>query len=364
VKTHNHTTSFEYPKSTDNNLVHEIEEFNKIDESLSKLEFKHSQKAASFYNSYVGCHIIVALYHLNVIDQLDEHGAVEIEAIKKSTASDVDHVLKVAELLNIIETSDGQIFYTELGKDVSKNVGFFLWIVGGYSALLEKTNELIGANRPSLKGLIDGEYVALGSFECGKKLMRNTLLDVMQNLNYHKIADLGCGNAGRLIKFVNLKDDSTGVGIDISREAIQSAKSNIHEEGLENKIQLFCENIFNSLKDKSVVFPEVDVVTNFMVFHDILNMEAINDDIFSYFFHTFPNAEYYVIADTVKGGDYEKEDLPMFSVGFELIHKLMGVELFPLQYYIDYFNKSGLTIERMEFFGAPNTYIFLLKRVR
>lgn len=319
--------------------------------------------ASSIYNSYIGSYVIFALYETGILSLFDQEEIVDINSVDTDSKTNKAFLFNIASDLGFLTIEKQKAQLTDLGKDILENVGFFLWAIGGYSKLLQAAPDILSSKPHQLKNLVYGDYVALGSYECGQRLMNNILKETMSDLSYNVIADLGCGNAGRLINFVNAKTGAKGIGLDINADAIALAKTKVENAGLTESISLHCENIFNSLTNESKVFEEVDVVTNFMVFHDILNMEEIHDDIFYYFEKTFPNAEYYLIADTVKGDEYESSSLPIFSLGFEFIHKLMNVRLFPLEYYLDFFEKSGLSLEAIKPFGVPNTYIFLLKKI-
>jgi hypothetical protein len=52
--------------------------------------------------------------------------------------------------------------------------------------------------------------------------------------------------------------------------------------------------------------------------------------------------------------------LPMFSVGFELVHAFMETSVLSRTTYEDAFAGAGLKIERREPLGAPSTWLWLL----
>ena len=53
----------------------------------------------------------------------------------------------------------------------------------------------------------------------------------------------------------------------------------------------------------------------------------------------------------------------MFSVGFELVHAFMDTPIMSRETYENAFAEAGLTVERREPFGAPSTWLWLLRSV-
>lgn len=316
------------------------------------------QTAASLYNNYISVYVLMALNHLGILQSLDITQPIRKEIYKNDK---IDYLLNLANTLGIVIIDSGEIRLTAYGDTLKTNIGFFTWAAGGYAELLKELAGIAKGVVTDTYALVDGKYVAEGSHECNKSLMAPIFNSHITSVEYKIIADLGCGNAGRLINFMNVKGGTKGIGIDISKGAIELARSNVEKASMNERIQLYCANVFDEINDASKAFPGVDTVTCFMMFHDLLNIDTGKMNLFDYLNRAFPDATTYIIADTVKSPEITGE-LPIFTMGFELIHKFQDIQLFSLEYYINYFKNAGFKVEQPIPFGVPNTYIFILKR--
>lgn len=312
--------------------------------------------ATTLYNNYIGAHIAYALNQLGILSKL----STEPQDVQENWKSDkTSYLLGVAESLNMLQFSDDKISLTQYGNSIRSNIGFLTWAIGGYSDLLKQLPGIADGSVVNTYDFINGKYVAQGSDECNKNLMLPIFDQVMASLNFNNIADLGCGNAGKLIYLMNKYPNTRGLGIDINPDAIKLAQKNITSASLDNRIDLIEANVFIEINNNSKIFPEVDTVSCFMMFHDLLNMENKEESLFTYLNQTFPNVKTYIIADTVKASD--KNEISIFTLGFELIHRFQNIQLFDLNYYLNYFKKAGFLNPIPVPFGVPNTYLFILK---
>lgn len=317
------------------------------------------QTAAGLYNNYISVYVLMALNQLDVLQNLSTTSSMQREEDRKNDK--ITYLLNLAHTMGIIIIEGDKVRLTEYGENLKTNVGFFTWAAGGYAALLKDLAAIAKGVVTDTYALVDGKYVAEGSHECNKSLMAPIFNSHIKSVEYNIIADLGCGNAGRLINFMNVKAGTKGIGIDISKGAIELAQDNVKKANMNDRIQLYHANVFDEINDTSKVFPKVDTVTCFMMFHDLLNIDTGKMNLFDYLNRAFPDATTYIIADTVKSSDIIGE-LPIFTMGFELIHKFQDIQLFTLEYYTNYFKNAGFEVEQPIPFGVPNTYIFILKR--
>lgn len=209
---------------------------------------------------------------------------------------------------------------------------------------------------------VRGEYVAIGSDEANQGLMQDIFDRVIDGFDATCIADLGCGNAGRLVNLLKRRPELTGVGIDINPQAIEVAQKNAAQNKLTNKLELVCENVFTSLTEPRPELNTVELVMSFMMLHDLFNIKELRGKLFTKMKDAFPRAKYFVFADTcVDEQDRSANTMPVFTMGYELIHQMRGIQLFPVDYYKEQFQKEGLELVAQHDFGVPNTYLFVLK---
>src|SRR5262249_33676829 len=143
----------------------------------------------------------------------------------------------------------------------------------------------------------------------------------IRQIPFKKVADLGCGNAGRLVDWLEKEPALRGVGIDINPQAIAVAKQNRAEHHLEKRLDLILENVFTSLNSSNPLLRDVDLVTSFMMLHDLFNIKELAGVLFDKLRAAFPRARYCAFADTCL--DQQKrtaETMPIFTMAYELVH--------------------------------------------
>jgi SAM-dependent methyltransferase len=274
-------------------------------------------------------------------------------------------LLGTARELSLIETGvDGCLCLTESGKDLYRNRGFFAWAIGGYGKLLRLLDQAFGSPETlDRSSSIDGQFVALGSDLCSRALMLETFLATIEKLAPRSIADLGCGNAGRLAAVCRRLPQAHGLGIDISASAVAAARGTIDAMGLNNAISILHGNVLDVVEaaPHRDVLSKVDVVCSFMMLHDLFNAQP-GSTVVRRLRTAFPNARAFVIADTCLPDEPRMAgQAPIFSLGFELIHAALGTSLFHTSDYERAFADGGLEVEQRIPFGVPNTWLYILR---
>lgn len=319
--------------------------------------------AATIFNDLILSYVIFTFNKLQLFPFLKKGTTSdEIAQHNDFDAKRFSHLLKIARTMGVLEEKSGKLVLTELGQDIEKNRGFFTWAIGGYSPLLEAMDTFLVAPTTAWQPYIRGEYVAIGSDEANQGLMQDIFDRVIDGFDAKRIADLGCGNAGRLVNLLKRRPKLTGVGIDINPQAIDVAHKNITQNGLTGKIDLVCENVFTSLTEPRPELNTVELVMSFMMLHDLFNIKELKGKLFTKMKEAFPRANYFVFADTcLDEQDRDAKTMPVFTMGYELIHQMRGIQLFPVDYYREQFQKEGLELVAQHDFGVPNTYLFILK---
>lgn len=273
-------------------------------------------------------------------------------------------LLKAGIDLGFIEVDEENLYsWTESGTELARHVGYFTWSVGGYGDFFRELGNL-ATNDVPWSHLRDGSLVALGSDQANSAFMADILFSVLDTLSFSCIADFGCGNAGRLIEFCKRYPHTLGVGIDINREAINSARENVARHGMHNNIELYCENVLyfiNSSVDREKL-KKIEIITCFMMLHDLFNIDNLKSTLFDRLRAAFPAVKYFIIADTVRMPVIkDSHELPIFNIGFELLHGYMNVKIHDKSAYDEAFTAAGLHIEKCLPFGTPNTYLYVLR---
>jgi hypothetical protein len=335
--------------------------------AASKVELSPEQpefhNAASIFNDFILSNVVFALNKLGILS-LFKNGVTFEEIVRFNNFEEkrLKELLKIAQVMGLLEER-GMLFHlTKLGADVERNIGFFTWAIGGYSSLIEGMDIFVVAPACASQSYVRGEYVAVGSDEVNQRLMQHIFDEVIDQISFDCVADLGCGNAGRLVNLLKRKPGLTGVGIDINPQAVEVAQNNIDRSGFSDKMDVVCENVFTSLSEHRSEFDRVELVMSFMMLHDLFNIEELHGKLFAKVKESFPRAKYFVFADTCLDEESRTSfTMPVFTMGYELVHIMRGIRLFPLQYYKEQFEKEGLELVAQHDFGVANTYLFVLK---
>lgn len=332
------------------------------------------QTPAAIFNGYIGSCTIAALQHLGLLDRLASNRGLTLDEMYEDTGGAeapgasrgrIRALVEAALRLGLLDLDKGGMLHlSHLGQDVRQEVGFFVWAVNGYGEFFNSLSEIVHEPTPNWAKYRNGAMVALGSDLCNEHLMQPILDEILESISFKKIADLGCGNAGRLINACSKFQGIKGVGADINQDAILMARDLVQMKNLSDRISLHQVDVFKKIRDENTEsFSDVDVVMSFMMLHDLFNMDEPST-IISQIRNAFPNARRFIFADTVRTGGFdEPRPASIFGPGFELVHGVMGIKTFPLKTYIDAFEGAGLRIERSAPFGAPSTYIFLLSSI-
>jgi len=321
----------------------------------------------TIFNGFIGANVIYAFQRIQLFSVLQPGLALTPNEVSEKTKTDLERLcalLRAGIAFGFFrQNEDGTVYVTEAGEEVRRLIGYFTWSVGGYGQVLRELGNLSQGDK-RWNHFRDEGMVALGSDQNNRSFMRHLLDEVLDGLTFNTIADLGCGNAGRLIDSCYRYPHVHGVGIDISEAAIDLAAANVQKHGMSDRIRLICANVLSVIRSEEhqSILADVDIVTSFMMLHDLYNLSHIWDKLFDQLLTVFPNASYYLFADTVRMPPLEElEELPIFNVGFELLHSFMGVRIPTKSTYDRAFAKAGLTVEKCIPFGTPNTYLYVLK---
>jgi SAM-dependent methyltransferase len=319
--------------------------------------------ASQIFNCSILSFVIFTCNKLGLFSEFEKGVTLsELTAKRHLDEPRLRELLNIATTMDLLAESDDHYTLTPLGQDVAKNRGFFTWAIGGYSPLLEAMDTFLTAPTTAWQPFVRGEYVAIGSDEANQGLMQGIFEQVMNKYPTKCIADLGCGNAGRLVSMLEAQSELTGVGIDISPKAIEVATTLAAERGVGERLSLVCENVFTSLTKPQPALAQVELVMSFMMLHDLFNISELRGQLFGKLRQAFPQAQHFVFADTCLDERLHTADsMPIFTMGYQLIHQMRGIQLFPLSYYLEQFAREGVELVAQHEFGVPNTYLFVLK---
>jgi cyclopropane fatty-acyl-phospholipid synthase-like methyltransferase len=155
---------------------------------------------------------------------------------------------------------------------------------------------------------------------------------------FELVADLGSGSGERLLEVAERHPHARGLGLDIAPRAVDMATGEARRRGLEDRVSFQVADV-RGLTPRPE-FEEVQLLTSFMMGHDMWPREQCIAQL-RRLRELFPNAQRFLLGDTVRTTDVPDDDVPIFTLGFEVGHALMGVYLPTLEEWQDAFTDCG-----------------------
>jgi phenylpyruvate C(3)-methyltransferase len=323
------------------------------------------------FNGYVAAQVVFALDRLGLLEELLEHGQADVRAAAVRLGADermLGELLRAAQTYGYVVLRDDVAVITPAGRDMAFMRGYFTWAVGGYADLFSNIAGLIsGGRRFNGDVFRDEAMVALGAGQNDRAFMAGTLDEVVGQLDFTTLADLGSGVSARLCRVAAARGGAgggvRGVGLDISDAATRLAQDGIRRAGLDGNIQAVRADVLGVIKgtEKHPVLAEVDAVMSFFLLHDLLAAPDTRSRVMPGLREAFPKARTFVLADTMlRPAAPADVTLPVFSAGYELAHALMGVPLHTRDVYEALFAQAGLRIREVRAFGTPHSWLYVL----
>jgi phenylpyruvate C(3)-methyltransferase len=319
------------------------------------------------FNGYVAAQVVFALDRLGLLDELLEQGRADVRAAAIRVGADrllLGELLRAAQTCGYVVLRDGVAVITPAGRDMAFMRGYFTWAVGGYADLFSNIAGVISGDRRFNSNIFrDEAMVALGSSQNDRAFMAKTVDEVIGQLDFTAIADLGSGVSARLCRVAAARGGVRGVGLDISGAATRLAQDSIRRAGLDGNVEALQADVLGVVKgtEKYPVLAEVDAVMSFFLLHDLLAAPDTRSRVLPGLRDAFPKARTFVLADTmIRPAGPADATLPVFSVGYELAHALMGVPLHTKDTYEALFVQAGLRTRQVLPFGTPHSWLYVL----
>jgi phenylpyruvate C(3)-methyltransferase len=282
---------------------------------------------AALFSSYVAAVAVSTASELGVLDALAQQGRYDIPAATKAAGIDetvVRRLLAALAWAGAVRVDNDQVTPGAQFHALYEARGYFYWLVRGCGGLFSDAGAAVSAQRVGEYYTRNMRAVAIGSRLIGDALVEPLFDELLDGLHFNMIADLGCGSGQRLLRVADLHPKVHGVGIDIAPEAVELANRSIADAGQAHRLTVVAGDVLNL--GTFAPFTEVDIVTCVFMGHDfwprqrcVSALTALHD--------AFPNAERFLLCDVVRSDCPPGPGTRIFTLGFELIHALMGVYL-------------------------------------
>jgi SAM-dependent methyltransferase len=202
--------------------------------------------------------------------------------------------------------------------------------------------------------------VSVGSGAAGKLLIFPMAAELLVRHGFTKVLDLACGDGTFLIDLCERQPSISGYGLDISAGAIDEGRQIIQSKGLQDRLELLVEDIFQT-QNIAGRFSDVKAITCIYALHEFLSddqqqMLTLLRGLRS----SFPNAAL-VVGEVIYHTPDELHKRPGWALEVQLFHDLSGQRLATREQWTDLFRRAGYTDVQDEYMAFARTALFVAR---
>lgn len=321
-----------------------------------------SSSCAQIFNATVVAAAISAAWELGILDELHDHSRLEVGAFSRDRGLHEESVRAIFAALAKHEVVEADCDWTTVAAgpcfgEIFQTKGFFYWLTRGCGELFS-TLAAKAPNSARVGSFIrrDMRAVGLATQDIGEIFVDPLLRSILDRLSFATAADLGCGSAHRLASMAASRPGFRGVGIDIAPAALDVARETMQEMGVAHRIDLV-------LADAAALTPrpefaDAELVTCFFMGHDFWPREGCVESL-RRIRTAFPRVKHFLLGDTYRSEGQAGGQLPIFTLGFEVAHAVMGKYVPTLGEWMEAFEEAGWEcVEQHHLDPPPFTVIF------
>lgn len=323
--------------------------------------------SAQIFNSTLASYAISGTFEIGLLGEIEKLSEVNISQFcseRKLHLPSVEALIRCLVAHRILKYEAGVVSQGIEFQDVFANKGYFLWLIRGYGDCLRRAAEvckLAKRDKEFVKRVIkrDGEFIALAGKDYGHFFVDATVENVLSNLSFKCIADLGCGSGERLAMIVEKRSHCRGLGFDSDGGAVAVAKEIMTKRGLQERVRIMQADV--TTLSFQPEFSEVDILMCFFLGHEMWPRSRCID-VLSRLRESFPSCSSLLLCDTYRFESTSTSDIPIFTLGFETTHSMMGQYIPQRREWLDLFPESGWRCSMCIDIGIPSSTIFVLEQ--
>jgi SAM-dependent methyltransferase len=306
-------------------------------------------RAAAIYNSAIAAWAISAAWEVGALDELNrrkELDAAEFAARHRLDTASTVGMFRALAAVGVVERDNTTVRVSADFGEIYRTRSFFHWLSRGCAELFRQMPaHLASDNRVGDYYQRDAAAIAFACREMNELCYDQAFWAAVGSLEFDfgTVADLGCGSGARVMEMLRRYPGTRGIGIDIAREPLEVARKEAASAGLSDRAAFLEGNVLDLSPRHE--FASVGLLTCFMMGHDfwprgrcITTLRQLRD--------RFPAARRLLLGDTARTVGFADPELPVFTLGFELGHDLMGVTLPTLQEWESVFGEGGWRLIR------------------
>lgn len=304
--------------------------------------------------------VLASLDESGLLAALEAGGRVGVDSAPQGVA-DPDGLMPAAlrylAQRELAEERDGAFELTEHGRAVVKDKGYLVWLQGGYGHVLAGLGDFITGTR-RYGGDVEraGRWVAEGSALIGRDDVAPYAVEVLGGIDFHRVVDLGCGNARFLIGAAQ-RFGVSGVGVDLSPEACEDAAKTIADADLTGRVVVRCGDAGDL--DAIPELAQADLAVAHFLLHEIF--EHGREALVGYLTKLgglMPRGAHMLVAEVQPAsGAHDERWRPEFT----LLHAIMRQELLDADGWHEAFTAAGWSRHEVRELGLPGAILLLYR---
>ncbi len=303
------------------------------------------------------------LFNVGFFDEIQAHGKVDVTAFAERENFDkqiLGALCNSLYALRILDKNSSNYVLSPKGRTLVEVARGWFDGAYGYEEVFHVLEKLLRKEKTYGRDIYrKPDFVAKGSGEMEAWVYFPLAIDIIKQNGYHRVLDLGCGDA-TFLQHLCQTTDVKGYGIDLAPQAIADGERLVAAAGLQDRIQLAVADI-TKLEKTPAQFQDVDAATTFFVLHEILwhGPDAVIEVLRS-FRRLFPGVPF-IVFEVIRPDDDEMRRRPGMMVQYLLQHELSHQKLVSSQQWREIFRAAGFTHVDEHYYGFSRTAMFILR---
>lgn len=293
---------------------------------------------AEVFNSAVAAVAIGAAWEVGLLDAVKDQKKVDVFQFAAENDLDrgsVQGLVTALAVVQVVVMEQNNVVAGRQLEEAYRTKSLFHWLCLGSGGLFSRMQYVLrNEHRTGDFHRRDPAAIAHACHDINKQYFDPAFWAAMDGLDYpvRSVVDLGCGSGQRLMQILDRHPQAKAIGIDVAGPAIQVAARDAVARGFGDRL-VFREGDAREVSYRDE-FEHVDLLTCFMMGHDfwprdncIATLQRLR--------RVFPHARRLLLGDATRilldtpGGQQAVSNgtVPIFTLGFEVGHAMMGVYL-------------------------------------
>lgn len=307
-----------------------------------------ARSVATIYNSAVAAFAIAAAWEVGALEVLYRERTLDTAEFADRNSLDAlstNGLFRAMASVGLVHREGATVTPLPGFDAVYHNKSFFHWLGRGSAELFQQIPRVLrNEQRTGAYYRRDPAAIAFACREIDDITYAPAYRGAIDRLDFPvtRVADLGCGSGGRLMDLLRRFPDSTGTGVDIAAPSLEVARKEAADAGLSDRSEFVQGDVLRL--EPRPEFADIELVTCFMMGHDFWPRENCVATL-RRLREVFPSARRLLIGDATRTALPDTE-LPVFTLGFELGHDLMGTFLPTVDDWQSVFAEGGWELVR------------------